>query len=199
MLEDDPEEEQQSDDFTKPRKEHYRSKWKHSQDAVYWFDLATERKTKDYKFWQTRSNAIVVHFSVPWECTYKVICKKRRTSFIRETRRFDLHHKLYSKVLGKRSSSNSSSKTPLKVHLPAAGNRTARKIHLLKKSLSLKFDLRIEGTRSRCDLEGWRANEPNTRSSGKLRKRPIPEIYSGRSEKTRKLCDLQRGIQTHHP
>ena len=40
MLEDDPEEEQPSDGFTKPRKEHYRSKWKHSQDAVYWVILA---------------------------------------------------------------------------------------------------------------------------------------------------------------
>ena len=36
MLEDDPEEERPSDDFTKQRKEHYQSKWKHSQDAVYW-------------------------------------------------------------------------------------------------------------------------------------------------------------------
>ena len=36
MLQDDPEEERQSDDFTTPRKAHYRSRWKLSQDAVYW-------------------------------------------------------------------------------------------------------------------------------------------------------------------
>ena len=29
-----------SDDFTKPRMEHYRSKWRLSQDAVYWVNLA---------------------------------------------------------------------------------------------------------------------------------------------------------------
>ena len=33
--------------------------------------------------------------------------------------------------------------------------------------------------RSRCDLEGWRANEPNTRSSGKLRKGPYPKSIRG--------------------
>ena len=44
----------------------------------------------------------------------------------------DLHQRLYSKVLGKRSSS--SKKTLLKVHLPAVGN-----------SLKESSDRRIEG------------------------------------------------------
>ena len=35
MFENDPEEDWPSDDFMKPRKEHCRSKWRHSQDAVY--------------------------------------------------------------------------------------------------------------------------------------------------------------------
>ena len=35
--------------------------------------------------------------------------------------------------------------------------------------------------------------------SGKIEERLTHEIYSGRVEKTRKLNDLQRGIQPHHP
>ena len=61
---------------------------------------------------------------------------------------------------------------------------------------SRKGVTKIETT---CNLEGWRANGPNTRSSGKIEDRLIHQIYSGRSEKTRKPSDLQRGIQTHHP
>ena len=37
------------------------------------------------------------------------------------------------------------------------------------------------------------------RGSGKIEDRHIHEIYSGRSEKNKKLYDLQGGIQTHHP
>ena len=85
MVENDPEEELPSDDFTKPRKEHYRSKWKHSQDAVYWVNLA-RAQDKGFQFWQTRSNAIVEHSSVPSDCIYKVISLNGERVFIRETR-----------------------------------------------------------------------------------------------------------------
>ena len=53
-------------------------------------------------------------------------------------------------------------------------------------------------TCSRCNLEGWRANGPNARCRGKTEDRLIHEIYSGRSDTTTKLHELQRGIHTHH-
>ena len=105
----------------KPRKEHYRSKWKHSQDAVYWVNLA-RAQDKGLQFWQTRSNAIIVYSSVPSDCIYKVLSQKGNELYSRDSRRLDLHRRLYSKFLGKCSSNNSSSKTLLKVQLPAAGN-----------------------------------------------------------------------------
>ena len=61
-----------SDDFTKPRMEHYRSKWRPSRDAVHWVNLA-RAQDEGVQCWQTRSNAIVVYSSVPPECIYKVI------------------------------------------------------------------------------------------------------------------------------
>ena len=57
-----------------PRMEHSRSKWRPSQDAVYWVNLARVQD-EGLQFWQTRSNAIVVYISVPPECIYKVISR----------------------------------------------------------------------------------------------------------------------------
>ena len=83
MLEDDPEGERPSDDLTKPRKELFRSKWKHSQDAVSWVNSA-RAEDKALQFWQTRSNAIVVYNSVLADCIYKVLSQKgKRVSFER--------------------------------------------------------------------------------------------------------------------
>ena len=63
-----------SDDFTEPRMEHYRCKWRPSQDAVYWVNLA-RAQDEGLQFWQTRSDAIVVYCSVPPECIHKVISR----------------------------------------------------------------------------------------------------------------------------
>ena len=41
---DNPDEEEPNDDLSKPRKVHYHSKWKPSQDAVYWTHLARARQ-----------------------------------------------------------------------------------------------------------------------------------------------------------
>ena len=60
--------------FTKRRMEHYRSKWRISQDSVYWVNLARAQGEWS-QFCQTRSNAIVVYSSVPSECIYKVISR----------------------------------------------------------------------------------------------------------------------------
>ena len=47
-----PDEEEPSDDLSKPRKVHYYSKWKNTQDAVYWVNFAGEQD-KGLRFWQT--------------------------------------------------------------------------------------------------------------------------------------------------
>ena len=59
-----PDEEEPSNDSLRPRKEHYHSKWKPHQDAVYWINLA-RAQGKGLQFWQTRSHAIIIHDSVP--------------------------------------------------------------------------------------------------------------------------------------
>ena len=68
-----------SDDFTKPRMEHHRSKWRPSQDAVYWVNLARAHD-EGLQFCPTRSNAVCRQIaSTTW------FLKKRETNFIRET------------------------------------------------------------------------------------------------------------------
>ena len=83
-----------------------------------WVNLA-RAQDKGLRFWQTRSNAVIVNNSVPSHCIYKVVSQEReRTSF--ETLATPRPPpKVVLKVLAKCSSS---SKTRLKVHLPAAGN-----------------------------------------------------------------------------
>ena len=74
-LGDNPDEEEPSDDLSKPRKVHYHSKWNNTQDAVYWISSARAQE-KGLQFWQTRSRAVIVHSSVPADCIYKVISQK---------------------------------------------------------------------------------------------------------------------------
>ena len=64
-------EEEFDGDLSKPRKVHCKSKWKHSQGAVYWIHLAKAQE-KGLTFLQTRSHAIFVHDSVPADCIEKI-------------------------------------------------------------------------------------------------------------------------------
>ena len=71
-LGDNPDEEEPSDDLSKPGKVHYHSMWKNTQDAVYCINVAP------------RSHTIIVYSSVPADCIYRVICQKgERTLFER--------------------------------------------------------------------------------------------------------------------
>ena len=72
-------EEEPSNDLSKLRKVHYHSGWKHTQDAVFWINLA--RAQDSLQFWQTRSHAVSVHRSVLAGC----ICK---SDFLKEGRNF---------------------------------------------------------------------------------------------------------------
>ena len=78
-----PDKEEPSDDLSKPKKVHYYSKSKNSQDAVYWINSA-RAQDKGLRFWQTRSHAVIVYSSVSADCIYKVISQKEeRTLFER--------------------------------------------------------------------------------------------------------------------
>ena len=60
-------------DLNAPRHAQYMHKaWKRHQDAVYWVDINFACK-KGLKFYQTRSNAIILHETLPAYCIPKVV------------------------------------------------------------------------------------------------------------------------------
>ena len=60
-------------DLSEPRRAQYLHKaWKRHQDAVYWVDINLAMK-KGLKFFQTRSNAIILQESLPAYCIPKVV------------------------------------------------------------------------------------------------------------------------------
>ena len=59
--------------FTEPRLAQYMHKaWKKYQDAIYWVDINLALK-KGLNFYQTRSNAIILHETLPACCIPKVV------------------------------------------------------------------------------------------------------------------------------
>ena len=60
-------------DLNEPRHAQYMHKaWKRHQDAVYWVDINLALR-KGLKFYQTRSNAIILHDTLPAYCIPKVV------------------------------------------------------------------------------------------------------------------------------
>ena len=60
-------------DLNAPRHAHYMHKaWKKHQNTVYWVDINLSLK-KGLKFYQTRSNAIILHETLPAYCIPKVV------------------------------------------------------------------------------------------------------------------------------
>ena len=60
-------------DLNAPRHAQYMHKaWKRHQNAVYWVDINLAQK-KGLKFYQTRSNAIILHETLPAYCIPKVV------------------------------------------------------------------------------------------------------------------------------
>ena len=62
-------------DLTKPRFASYKQKWKRHQDTVYWVDIQLAQR-KGLKFYQTRSNAIILYDTLPACCISKVVVMK---------------------------------------------------------------------------------------------------------------------------
>ena len=62
-------------DLTKLRLASYKQKWKMHQDTVYWVDIQLAQR-KGLKFYQTRSNAIILYDTLPAYCISKAIVMK---------------------------------------------------------------------------------------------------------------------------
>ena len=62
-------------DLTKPRLASCNQKWKRYQDTVYWVDIQLVQR-KELKFYQTRSNASILHDTLPAYCFSKAIVMK---------------------------------------------------------------------------------------------------------------------------
>ena len=63
-------------DLTKPRLASCKQKkWKRHQDTVYWVDIQLAQQ-KGFKFYQTRSNAIILYDTLPAYCISKVVVMK---------------------------------------------------------------------------------------------------------------------------
>ena len=83
----------------KPRKVHYKTKWKGNQDAVYWIHFAKARE-KCITFWQTKSHAIIAHKTVPPDCIEGVISQKVETSLYQRHSTPRPHPRIILKVPG---------------------------------------------------------------------------------------------------
>ena len=62
-------------ELTKPRLASYLQKWKRHQDTVYWVDIQFAQR-KGLKFYQTRSNAVILFDTLPAYCIPKAIVMK---------------------------------------------------------------------------------------------------------------------------
>ena len=62
-------------DLTKPRLASYKRKWRRHQDTVYWVEKQLAQR-KGLKFYQTRSNAIILYDTLPAYCISKAIVMK---------------------------------------------------------------------------------------------------------------------------
>ena len=84
--------EEESYDVMKPRKFLYKTESKVYQDAVYWIDLKSAQD-KGLAFWQTRSNATLLHDSVPANCLEKVVnAKTEETLYFLKFLYHHVHH-----------------------------------------------------------------------------------------------------------
>ena len=62
-------------DLTTPRLALHKQKWKRHQDTVYWVGIQLAQR-KGLKFYQTRSNAIILYDTLPACCISKTIVMK---------------------------------------------------------------------------------------------------------------------------
>ena len=102
---DNPDEEEPGDDLSKPRKVHYHSKWKNTQDAVNWVNLA-RAQDKGLRFWQTRSPCRkCTQLSTGRLHVQSDFSNREKEYYLKDSRRLVPHRRWCSRVPGNHSSS----------------------------------------------------------------------------------------------
>ena len=88
-------------DLEAPRLAWYKQKkWKIHQDTLYWVDIQLALK-KGLKFCQIRSNAIILHETLPAYCISKVVVMESGESYTRKYMRpLDLFQRFPFKIIG---------------------------------------------------------------------------------------------------
>ena len=88
-------------DLTKPRLASYEKKWKRHQDTVYWVDIQLAQR-KGLKFYQTRSNAIILYDTLPAYCISKAIVMNSEEILHQKENvcHLDHHRKFPTKIIG---------------------------------------------------------------------------------------------------
>ena len=138
-------------------------------------------RTKDCKFWQTRSNAVIVFNSVPTDCIYKVISQKGERTLFQRLSTPRPAPKIVLKSARQPQQQQDTSESS------ASGTRKLerRDESTVETESEFKVDLRIEGIAQDVILK-------DDERMGKIQEvveneeRLMHEIYSGRSEKTQK-------------
>ena len=64
-------------DLSKARIAPYKNTWKHFQDTVFWCNLKLAQQ-RGLQFYQTRSNAVILHDTLPAEFIERAICMKTK-------------------------------------------------------------------------------------------------------------------------
>ncbi len=153
-LESDDEEEEYLDNMKIPRKFHYCSKWKHDQDAVYWVKLE-EAQDLGLRFWQTKSNAIIVYEKVPPDCIFKKIAQTTKKAIYERKRPLQPAPEviLRSRWFNEQQDESSSQKTnSIQQMQPCATGSSGRPVHSSNETRSqdesLQEDDRVEITTS---------------------------------------------------
>ena len=75
LIDKNPVDQEEQRDRTKPRHTAYKHSWTISQDAIFWVDICRAQKM-GLKFFQIRSNAIILHDTLPPICIERVVFRR---------------------------------------------------------------------------------------------------------------------------
>ena len=89
-------------DLTKPRLASHKQKWKVHQNTVYWVDIKLAQR-KGFKFYQSRSNAIILYDTLPaYRISKAIVMKSEEIIYQKEyMRHLDHHRRFPTKIIGR--------------------------------------------------------------------------------------------------
>ena len=139
-------------DLEAPRLARYMHKaWKKHQNTVYWVDIKIAQK-KGLKFYQTRSNAIILYNTLPAYCIPKVVRMKAAEIIYekvyespRQSPKISLRHdwikELGSEVLDKHKSTNQPNQTLIQIMIERGETlrQNKRPVRVLRKSIHVSL------------------------------------------------------------